>query len=577
MQHLLLCLLLLLAVPGFTQSLADEEFKSKTISEEFFIQGLNYKAQGMNDFALKFFERSLKYDQENWFLYKEIGEIYSQQRIFTEAISNFKKALHYSQKDSLFYLYRIAQNYRRAQKQDSAKVYFKFCLNKNSTHLKSLYELSFLYEMDNDLDSAVLLNSRILKTQDYPVLILKRHRELLIKAKRKEEVHAIFTKAWENTQDPNILIEYIDWVTGEKDITRVNIEHNITLLREAHELYPNHQDILTYLLDHYLYVNQHEASIPLLKKLIHLDPQTKAYQKKLALLLFQTNRLKESTLYFTRSLELDSMDHELHFYLSTIHFLNSNYPLAKQHINNAISIENNIPYLGQKAIIYQQNNQLDTAALIVDDLLQKYPDNINAVKFKINFLSHNLSSLVKDDTLPEKQTSYRHDLILLIKRGLEIDPENKEFLFDLGVHLERTQQIEESVKTFKQLVEIDSTNAMALNYLGYTMVDYEKNLQEGLGYIERALQIDPQNAAYLDSKAWYYYKKKEFKSALDIMLTIPEQDRHDVTILEHFALVYQMLSQPGKATHFWKLVQAIKPDHPDANFYLKSNAESSGQ
>ena len=54
---------------------------------------------------------------------------------------------------------------------------------------------------------------------------------------------------------------------------------------------------------------------------------------------------------------------------------------------------------------------------------------------------------------------------------------------------------------------------MALNYLGYMLADRGTRLDEALGYIRRAVALDPQNGAYLDSLGWAYYKMGNYELA----------------------------------------------------------------
>ena len=53
------------------------------------------------------------------------------------------------------------------------------------------------------------------------------------------------------------------------------------------------------------------------------------------------------------------------------------------------------------------------------------------------------------------------------------------------------------------------------NYLGYMWVEHDQHLDEGGDLIKKALEIDPDNGAYLDSLGWYFYKKNQFDQAVE--------------------------------------------------------------
>jgi len=45
--------------------------------------------------------------------------------------------------------------------------------------------------------------------------------------------------------------------------------------------------------------------------------------------------------------------------------------------------------------------------------------------------------------------------------------------------------------------------------------DLNKNLDEAHSLITRALSIEPNNAAFLDSMAWVLYRQKKYKEAFE--------------------------------------------------------------
>lgn len=56
-----------------------------------------------------------------------------------------------------------------------------------------------------------------------------------------------------------------------------------------------------------------------------------------------------------------------------------------------------------------------------------------------------------------------------------------------------------------------------LNYLGYLMIDHDLNVTEGMGYVRRALEKQPDSPFYIDSLAWGNYKLGECAEALRLM------------------------------------------------------------
>ncbi|MBO7369616.1 MAG: hypothetical protein J6U11_01030 [Campylobacter sp.] len=61
-------------------------------------------------------------------------------------------------------------------------------------------------------------------------------------------------------------------------------------------------------------------------------------------------------------------------------------------------------------------------------------------------------------------------------------------------------------------------NPVHLNYYGYILIDHDLDINKGIKFVEKALEIEPNSAYYIDSLAWGYFKLgncKEAKSEMD--------------------------------------------------------------
>lgn len=63
----------------------------------------------------------------------------------------------------------------------------------------------------------------------------------------------------------------------------------------------------------------------------------------------------------------------------------------------------------------------------------------------------------------------------------------------------------------------DLEEPLYLNYLGYLMIDHDINVSEGMGYVRRALEKQPDSPFYIDSLAWGHYKQGECAEALRLI------------------------------------------------------------
>ena len=94
----------------------------------------------------------------------------------------------------------------------------------------------------------------------------------------------------------------------------------------------------------------------------------------------------------------------------------------------------------------------------------------------------------------------------LLDQGLDIRPNSPSLRYSKALLLERTGKLRRAISILEDLVDESPDDALALNALGYTLADRTKRLDEARRYIQRALAIDPDNPAILDSMGWVLHK-----------------------------------------------------------------------
>ena len=126
-------------------------------------------------------------------------------------------------------------------------------------------------------------------------------------------------------------------------------------------------------------------------------------------------------------------------------------------------------------------------------------------------------------------------------------------LFLRGELAERQKHLEPAEQYFRQALDIDPSNAMTLNYLGYMWADKGVRLPEALKMIRKAVDLEPQNGAYLDSLGWVYFKMGEYELAEDNLHQAVERDQTDPTVHEHMGDLYEKTGRIRQAAEQWQL------------------------
>jgi tetratricopeptide (TPR) repeat protein len=113
----------------------------------------------------------------------------------------------------------------------------------------------------------------------------------------------------------------------------------------------------------------------------------------------------------------------------------------------------------------------------------------------------------------------------------------------LGAIYERQKQYDMAEEEFKKVIDVNPKNGMVLNYYGYMLADRGIRLDEARDLIQRALEQEPFNGAYLDSLGWAYYKDNKLDQAELTLRKAVERESHDPTIREHLG---DVLAKQGR-------------------------------
>ena len=142
-----------------------------------------------------------------------------------------------------------------------------------------------------------------------------------------------------------------------------------------------------------------------------------------------------------------------------------------------------------------------------------------------------------------------------IQKALDLSPspEDQEFaLFVQGSILERQKKYDSAEQTFKKVLSVNPLNASASNYLGYMLADRGVRLDESVKYIQKALELEPNNGAYLDSLGWAYFKMGRYDLAAPPLEKAASKIQDDPTIHEHLGNVYLHMGKKSMAQEEWQ-------------------------
>ncbi len=115
-------------------------------------------------------------------------------------------------------------------------------------------------------------------------------------------------------------------------------------------------------------------------------------------------------------------------------------------------------------------------------------------------------------------------------------------------------------KTLREILKQTPRNPIALNNLGYFLVERNEKLPEALELIKQAVKIDPTNPSYLDSLGWAYFQLGKFTEAETSLREAARYDTGSATIHEHLGDTYQKLNKKDLAKKAWQKALMLTSD-----------------
>jgi tetratricopeptide (TPR) repeat protein len=131
--------------------------------------------------------------------------------------------------------------------------------------------------------------------------------------------------------------------------------------------------------------------------------------------------------------------------------------------------------------------------------------------------------------------------------------ERASIAFMRGAMYEKMKKYDAAEGEFRKVLDQDPKNAAALNYLGYMLADRNVRLTDALKYIQTAVDMEPNNPAYLDSLGWAYFRTGDLAKAEEYLRRAVEGFSKDPTVHDHLADVYAKQGNFKDAITHWQL------------------------
>ena len=195
----------------------------------------------------------------------------------------------------------------------------------------------------------------------------------------------------------------------------------------------------------------------------------------------------------------------------------------------------------------------ETAAIeVLVELTRQYPNSANG----FSILGNHYRRLEAYD---KAAVSYGEAIKLYEAKG-----EAGWFLYYVrGITRERLDLWSLAEKDFRKALSLNPNQPQVLNYLGYSLIEKNSNLDEALDMIERAVKESPDSGYIVDSLGWGYYKLGQYEKAVPNLERAAELMPVDPIVNDHLGDVYWMVGRKTEAEFQWRRALSFDPEEDE--------------
>ncbi|MCS6873916.1 MAG: tetratricopeptide repeat protein [Pyrinomonadaceae bacterium] len=421
----------------------------------------------------------------------------------------------------------------------------------------------------------------------------------LIKSKRAEEAIEILSPIVADQPENSELVETLReavFLANKEFATKA-----IYALEQAAMINPSNYELVEILVETQLFSDKSGEAISFLRTIINKVTQKERdkknlmpYYVKLGEAYLEAEKIKEAIEAFEEALKAGgiydspaSSENDLYFAERIFSMMISAYKAVNRYAEAKVVIERARLVLGssssfadrQSILILVETGKKQEAYDAVRAIRSKFPKDESLVFLEAQILARNarvaeganlIKSLMKNKGKPFSVEDFRY-LIMLAEfygqadqgaEAISIASElqslaqtneqkviAKLVLSNAYYHAESFDIAEKLLnEVLKQLPD----NPLALNNLGYFLVEQNRQLEKALEMIQKAVRSDPTNPSYLDSLAWAYFKLGNYEEAEKYIRKATRRGTDSAEVYEHLGDISQKLGKMESAKNAWQ-------------------------
>ncbi|WP_455365218.1 tetratricopeptide repeat protein [Kaarinaea lacus] len=298
-----------------------------------------------------------------------------------------------------------------------------------------------------------------------------------------------------------------------------------------------------------------------------------------ARMLTEARQLDKALAEFIRLAEVDERNAEINYYAGVLALQLKKLDDAQTYLEKVLKLGNRVQetnyYLGQVAeergdIRKAMNRysfvrhgefyfsaQLRMVSILADE--KNYDAAMEQLRsIRVNSSKQRLQVILLEGDLLREAERYP-DAKDFYTKVLNSMPNETSVRYARALVAEKLGDLEMVESDLQTILQQEPANAQVLNALGYTLADRTTRYEEALKYIQRAMELEPDDAAVVDSMGWVHYRLGDYNKAIKHLRRAIELSQ-DPEIAAHLGEVLWVSGDKQGALKIWE--NSLK-DNPD--------------
>lgn len=292
---------------------------------------------------------------------------------------------------------------------------------------------------------------------------------------------------------------------------------------------------------------QYKESRDQFQRLFNDHPDNAELAFAVALLSLQVGELDRAEKELQQALSRGKKDENtVYYYLGQLDEAKKDVPAAIEHYRKVQQGE--YLYPARLRIVYL----LGTTGKLAEarDMLHKIPAQTDQQRAQLVLIEAQLLSDAKQ----------YGEAFQVVQQGLGRQPDQPDLLYEGALLADRAGKPEVLEQLVRKLLKLQPDNASAYNVLGYSLLERNVRVDEGMQLVEKAYQLAPTDAAIMDSVGWGHYRQGNLDKSLDFLRRAFAANP-DPEIAAHLGEVLWVRGDQTQAKKIWG--DSLK-EHPDS-------------